>query len=190
MNAPVRSVRFAALATLATALVAATGLSGCSSSKDPAALAQRGVMDRLTPYKVEIRQGNVVTREQLALIKPGTPREEVREILGSPMLTDVFHASRWDFMFSTSRGAQTLERRPVTVFFEGDKVSRIEAPELPTENEFVASISSRAPLLLKEPVLELTPEQKAKLPAPVRTEAAAVAQPQGAVRNYPALEKP
>ena len=50
----------------------------------------------LEPYKVPIVQGNVVTREQVAVLRPGMSRIQVRDILGTPLLTSVFHAHRWD----------------------------------------------------------------------------------------------
>jgi outer membrane protein assembly factor BamE len=64
-------------------------------------------------YKVEIVQGNVVTKEQASQVKPGMTREQVRAVLGSPLLTDPFHANRWDYVFTIRRqgtAAQQLTR--------------------------------------------------------------------------------
>ena len=146
-----------------------------------------GITSVITPYKVEIVQGNVVTREQAALIKPGQTRAQVREVLGSPLLADPFHAQRWDYVFMLRRPGVEAQQRAVVVFFEGDVVKRMEAPELPSELEFVASIT-RPRSDAKDPKLALTDEERAALPAPVRSDAAAAAQPQGAVRSYPPLE--
>jgi outer membrane protein assembly factor BamE len=57
----------------------------------------------ITPYRVEVVQGNVLTKEQVALVKPGLNKVQVRDILGSPLLTDVFHADRWDYAFTIRR---------------------------------------------------------------------------------------
>jgi|GEM_PF-756675 len=166
-------------------------LGGCASGSDPVALRTPGMLERLTPYRVDIQQGNVVTREQLALIKPGMPREEARDILGSPMLTDVFHANRWDFIFVSQRSGSTDKsptRLAVAVHFKNDVVERVVAPELPTEHQFVAGMVDRKAPAPKVPPLELTPAQRDKLPLPVRGESAASPQPQGPVRSYPPLE--
>ena len=140
----------------------------------------------ITPYRMDIVQGNVVTKEQVALVKPGMPRAQVRDLLGSPMLTDLFHADRWDYVFTIRRPGTEPQRRAVVAYFKGDVLDRLEAPELPSEREFVASIS-RPVTGNKVPTLELTPEQKKALPRPPPSPAAAVV-PMGAVRSYPPLE--
>lgn len=138
------------------------------------------------PYRIEIVQGNVVTQEMMAQIQPGLGRTQVRDILGSPLLTDIFHADRWDYVFTIRRPGTDPQQRRVVVFFEGDKVARFEAGELPSEREFVASIDNTEPP--KVPPLELTPEQVRALPAPARTAAPAEAAPPAARRAYPPLE--
>ena len=66
----------------------------------------------ITPYKVEVVQGNVVTSEQVALVKPGQTRAQVRDFLGSPLLTDPFHADRWDYVFTIRRQGAAAGLRP------------------------------------------------------------------------------
>lgn len=147
-----------------------------------------GITSVITPYRVEVVQGNVVTREQIAAIKPGLPRTRVRDVLGSPLVADPFHAQRWDYVFLIRRPGTEPQQRSVVVVFEGDVVKSVEAPELPTEREFVASIS-RPTNLDKEPKLELTPEERKALPPPAKVEATeATNPPLGAVRTYPPLE--
>ena len=89
-------------------------------------------------------------------------RAQVREILGSPLLTDIFHSDRWDWVFSIRRQGVPDQERRVTAWFDGDRLKKIEAPELPSEEEFVAAIDARK-LPEKKPVLALTPEQIAAL---------------------------
>ena len=139
----------------------------------------------ITPYRIDIVQGNVVTKEQIALVKPGLSRSQVRDVLGSPMLTDLFHASRWDYVFTIRRPGTQAQRRSVVVRFEGDVVKTVEAPELPSEREFVASIAK--PSAAKVPPLELSDDQRKALPVPPRREEPA-AEPIGPVREYPPLE--
>ncbi len=140
----------------------------------------------ITPYRIEVVQGSVVTREMAARVKPGMTRLQVRDLLGSPMLSDPFHADRWDYVFAIRRQGVDEQRRSVVAWFTGDRLDRLDAPELPSENEFVASIAR--PLDDKAvPVLELTPAQRAALPLQPKAEEAAPP-PIGPTRTYPPLE--
>ena len=141
----------------------------------------------ITPYRMDIVQGNVVTREQAAQVKPGMPRAQVRDILGSPMLTDVFHGDRWDYAFTIRRQGTQAQRRSVVAYFKDDRLERLEAGDLPSEHEFVTAIS-RPPRSENVPKLELTAEQRKALPAPASASAPASNTPLGAVREYPPLE--
>ncbi len=157
-----------------------TVLSGCESLQRTDSF-----LGFITPYRIDIVQGNAITREQAALVKPGLSRLQVREILGTPLVTDPFHAGRWDYIFTLRRPGAEPQRRSVVVLFEGDVVKSIDAPELPSERDFVASISR-----LKDPrapKLELSDDERKALPPPVRREAP-VAEPMGPVREYPPLE--
>ena len=139
----------------------------------------------ITPYRIDIVQGNVVTREQVALLKPGMTRNQVRDILGSPLITDPFHANRWDYLFMIRRPDTEPQRRSVVVLFDANGMVSVEAPELPSERDFVASISRNVEIAV--PKLELTDAERAALPVPPKRTAPA-AEPTGAVRTYPPLE--
>lgn len=156
---------------------------GACSSAPPVAGGGSRWADALTPYKVEVVQGNVVTQEQAALIQPGMTRNEVRNILGSPLLADVFHAQRWDYVFSIRRQGAASKQINVTVRFEGDRVSRFDAAALPSEAEFVASIATAK--AGKVPQLALDPTQIEALPVPSLV---AASKPSGPLRTYPPLE--
>lgn len=165
--------------------LALASLGGCTylSTK-----ASDGLTSLITPYRVEVVQGNVVTREQLAAIKPGTPRARVRDVLGSPLLADPFHAQRWDYVFVIRRPGTEPQQRSVVVHFDNDVVKTVQAPDLPSELEFVASIS-RPRRSTDVPRLELSEDERKALPLPPKTEAAAASTaPLGAVRAYPPLE--
>ena len=142
----------------------------------------------VTPYRIDIVQGNAVSREQIAAIKPGMSRAQVRDILGTPLLTDPFRAERWDYLFTIRRPGTEPQRRSIVAVFAGDVLKAIELPQgpLPTEEEFVASID---PVKRKfEPrVLELTEAQRKALPVPARKDAPAEA-PAAVTRSYPPLE--
>ncbi len=76
-------------------------------------------------YRPEIQQGNVVTQEQINQLEPGMSKRQVRFLLGSPMLTDVFHADRWDYAFTFGQGSKPTEMQRVTVYFENDRLVRV-----------------------------------------------------------------
>ena len=145
-----------------------------------------GLLRLITPYRIDIVQGNVVTKEQLALLKPGMSRNQVRDVLGSPLVTDAFHVDRWDYIFTIRRPGTEVQRRSVVVLFEGEGMKSVDAPDLPSEREFVASITRARDL--KTPKLELSEEERKALPLPPKRDLPATPEPSGAVREYPPLE--
>ena len=147
----------------------------------------------VSPYKVDVIQGNFVSREQVEALKPGMPRTQVRDVLGTPLLTDVFHANRWDYVFTYQRGGADPVRRKLTVFFSGDTLDRIEADEMPTEAEFVATLDSgRKPA--KAPLLEAAEDKLEKFaPKPGPKTGQSLADPVETTplpSSYPPLEVP
>jgi outer membrane protein assembly factor BamE len=85
-------------------------------------------------HKIEIQQGNVVTQAQLEQLHTGMDRRQVRALLGSPLLNDAFHPDRWDYYYSVSRGTELKKRHRLTLFFNGEQLSRIEKEgEFPVE---------------------------------------------------------
>ena len=83
------------------------------------------VTSYLTPYKVDIRQGNFVTQEMVAQLKPGLTRDQVRFVLGSPLVADMFHADRWDYIYRFKEGRGELSQRRLAVYFEDNKLARV-----------------------------------------------------------------
>lgn len=82
----------------------------------------------LKPYRIDIQQGNVVSPEQVAQLKPGLTKEQVRFLLGTPLLVDIFHQQRWDFVYRYEKGAtREVDTARVAVLFGADnKVEKIE----------------------------------------------------------------
>ncbi|MFM2068937.1 MAG: hypothetical protein RLZZ584_3846 [Pseudomonadota bacterium] len=142
----------------------------------------------LQPYRMEVVQGNVVTKEMVTNLKVGQTRDQVRNLLGSPMLTDIFHAQRWDYVFTIRRQGAAPQQRRVTVFFETERVKSFEAGDLPSEKEFVASIDATRPRR-GQASLELDDDRLRALPLPTVSVAIAPVQAaSGPLRNYPPLE--
>jgi outer membrane protein assembly factor BamE len=73
-------------------------------------------------YTIDIQQGNYVTQDVAAKLKTGMTKAEVRQLLGTPLLIDAFHANRWDYFFSSVKGGKAENRTRLSVFFENDKV--------------------------------------------------------------------
>lgn len=71
-------------------------------------------------YKIDIQQGNVVTQDMIDQLRPGMTRRQVRFIMGNPLLTDTFHANRWDYLYSIQPGGGERLQERVSVIFDGN----------------------------------------------------------------------
>jgi len=81
----------------------------------------------VTPYRMDIQQGNYVTQEMVSQLKVGMSRDQVRGVLGTPLLTDIFHADRWDYVYWREDGASgKREERKLAVFFKDDRLVRLD----------------------------------------------------------------
>jgi len=181
------SVSAASRCVLALAGVAAIG--GCSSFDK----VSESIISPITPYKVEVVQGNFISREQVQALKPGMSRQQVRDILGTPLVSSVFRQDRWDYVFTLKRQGVPQQSRRLTVFFKGEGMDRVEGDEMPSEAEFVATLDNRRKDA-KVPVLEASEETLKKFsadrPAAAASAPSAGAQPPGALASYPPLETP
>lgn len=175
MLAPVRwGARCGAVVLLAA------GLAGCAGTGER-------VASVVTPYKVDVVQGNFISREQVQALQPGMGRQQVREILGTPLMVSLFHGDRWEYVFTLKRPGVEAQTRKLTVFFKDNVMDHVEGDEMPSEAEFVASLSSRRSNA-KVPQLEATEEQLARFPkAPAPANAGTAPAPQPAA-SYPPLE--
>jgi len=159
-------------------------LSACAVIDDPVANAMR----KVTPYRIEVVQGNFVSKEQVAALRPGMTRNQVKEILGTPLIASVFHADRWDYAFTIRRKGTAPQQRKLSVFFQNDQFISVQSDELPSESEFAERLST-AEDRQKVPRLTATPQElesfKGKTPSPApASEPAASAER----RTYPPLE--
>lgn len=163
--------------------------SGCSTvrSASSSLASPETMFGVLQPYRIEVVQGNVVTQETMAQIQPGLGRQQVRDILGAPLLTDIFHDNRWDYVFTIAKQGIAPQQRKVSLFFKGNVLERVEADTLPSEREFVASVERPDAAATQSRTPDLTPEQVAALPTPAKT-AQIRRSPQGVARDYPPLE--
>jgi outer membrane protein assembly factor BamE len=123
--------------------------------------ASSSIVSMVTPYKPEIVQGNVVTREQVTLLKPGLSKAQVRQLLGTPLVNSVFHADRWDYVFTINRQGTEPQKRKMTLHFKDERLEKFSGDPMPSEQEFIASISTE-PASDKPVKLEASPEDLAK----------------------------
>jgi outer membrane protein assembly factor BamE len=116
----------------------------------------------VSPYRISIQQGNFVSQENVAQLKEGMTRDQVRNVLGTPLLADAFHADRWDYPFRLQRGNGEVLSSRVSVFFKDGFVARFEGGDLPSEKEYIARIagSSIAPLRADAPLNPGKPDKK------------------------------
>ena len=104
--------------------IAAALAAGCASDSS----VRSYVPQIVTPFRIDIQQGNFVTREMADKLAVGQTREQVRFILGTPLLVDIFHANRWDYVFRVAKGWNAPEKRKLIVFFDaGGRVEKWDA---------------------------------------------------------------
>ena len=182
---PVKAPCSARLGLVLLIGASAATLAGCGSFSG----AGSGLANLVRPYKADVVQGNFVSREQVEALQTGMSRQQVRDILGTPLITSLFHADRWEYVFTIKRPGEDALTRRLTVFFKGDVLDHSEGDAMPSETEFVASLNSGA-RKGKVPVLEATEAQLERYPAPERAPSASPAAPAAgaAPRHYPPLE--
>jgi outer membrane protein assembly factor BamE len=158
-----------------TVLVLGCGLSACVTK----------------PYKADVVQGNFVSSEQVAALKTGMTKAQVRNILGTPLLTDPFHAERWDYVFTYERRGVVSKARRLTVYFKSETLERWEGDAMPSEAEFVSSLDSERKVGQVPPLIanerDLANFAAKENPA---TNAASPASTATPPKSYPPLETP
>ena len=169
---------------LAALLAMGASVAACGAFND----ASRSFASSITPYKVEVVQGNFISAEQARALQKGMTRTQVRDILGSPLLASMFHADRWDYVFTIRRKGVDLPPKRLAVFFKDGVFVRSEGDEMPSETEFVKTIDSTRKLG-KVPPLSASAEQLAKVARPAdTTDAAPPPPPLPRNKTYPPLE--
>jgi outer membrane protein assembly factor BamE len=114
--------RITAVALTLAAGVAAWGCSGVPT------------LPGLTPYRIEIQQGNFIDQDMVSKLKPGMTREQVRFVLGTPLVSDIFHADRWDYVFTRRpQGTDEVQKRRLSVFFKDGRLARVEGDIVPAQ---------------------------------------------------------
>jgi outer membrane protein assembly factor BamE len=129
----------------------------------------------VTPYRMTIQQGNFISQEMIAQLKPGMTKEQVRFVLGTPLVTDIFHADRWDYVFFREMPNGKKDQRNLSVVFENDKLARIIGDLLPA-----AGAAPAAGGFESQQRTDTAPRSIGKPAAKPAPEAAAAAKPETA----------
>jgi outer membrane protein assembly factor BamE (lipoprotein component of BamABCDE complex) len=149
-------------------LAVAFALSACKQNVELPSL--------ISPYRIDIQQGNVVTQEMVSKLKVGMTRSQVRFVLGSPLVTDMFHSDRWDYVYTMQKQGKPEERRRLTVIFDGDKLATLEGDVVLSDKALEPPPAPKAPptiTISTEP--KPTPKEEAAKAAAAKAEAAKAA---------------
>jgi outer membrane protein assembly factor BamE len=108
-------------------LGASLALGGCAKDQDGAPQYRESPLNRLPfVYQMTIQQGNIITEDMVDRLEPGMTRNQVRYLLGTPMLVDIFHGDRWYYTYTLRQAHQEMEKKPLVVHFDGDIMTRVE----------------------------------------------------------------
>jgi outer membrane protein assembly factor BamE len=152
----------------AAALIAGIALlAGCQSASDVTSAMATGMASVtgwaptfLGPYRPDVHQGNIITQEMVDQLRQGMSREQVRFMLGTPLLTSEFHKNRWDYPYYLNPLKGPVQNRRLTIFFKDDKLESFVSDEMPSES--VADAQILGPNARKAP--KAAPRQQAQPP--------------------------
>ena len=171
-------------------------LGACSSSASRMSSTSLNPVNWITPYKVDVIQGNFVSKEQIEQLQTGMTRDQVKAVLGTPLIASLFHADRWDYVFTLKRQGVEPQSFKYTVFFKDDLLARFEGDTMPSEAEFISRLSSKRQLGVVPPLEATEAQLKAaekSSPSPAKPDASSEAASLSAdapATVYPPLESP
>jgi outer membrane protein assembly factor BamE len=139
-----------------SAAVFAALVAGCQSFSMPS-------LPVIGAYRIDIQQGNLVTQDMVEKLQPGMSRSQVRFALGTPLVTDVFHNDRWDYIYRYEKAGKLVENRRIVAVFDGDKLVRIEGDVVPGKPKPAVSSAPASPNAASAPG---TPPAAQTAPAP------------------------
>jgi outer membrane protein assembly factor BamE len=161
-NSSVRTPSLSGVSSIVLAVAAC--ISGCATkppesqaTPDASATSLQGVqtiqehrfLGILSPYRIDIQQGNFISSETLSQLRDamkrpeGVTRDQVRFLLGTPLVSDIFHADRWDYEFMLRRGNGEIITSHVSVSFKGNKLEALDGTALPTEKDYITLIAGK-----------------------------------------------
>jgi outer membrane protein assembly factor BamE len=160
--------RLARVAALLAGLALTAGCQSLSNATTSMATSMSAVTGWaptfLGPYRPDVHQGNIITQEMVDQLRQGMTREQVRFMLGTPLLVSEFHKDRWDYVYYLNPLKGQVQNRRLTILFKDNKVERFVSDEMPSES--VADAMILGPNAKKPP--KAAPRQQAE-PPPVQT---------------------
>ena len=122
----------------------------------------------LRPYRPDVQQGNIITKDMVEQLRTGMTRDQVRFLLGTPMLQDIFHKERWDYPYALlRRSTGEVQIRKLHVVFEDGKLARFASDAMPTEPlADILILGSKAQTKLPEAAPAVAPTPAAPVPDP------------------------
>lgn len=108
------------------------------------------------PHRIDVQQGNALDQENVARLKPGLNRSQVRFLLGTPLVVDPFRNDRWDYVYVYHKAGRLAEQKRLTLFFEGDILVRIEG-DLPPAAPATEPVSPARPAPQAQPLAPAAP---------------------------------
>jgi len=101
-------------------------------------------------YTLDIQQGNIIDQDMVDQLRPDMNKRQVVFIMGTPMLVDVFHPSRWDYIYSNQPGGEPRVEKRLTLFFEGDNLVGVQGdfkpsrvPVIKGSNEVIVDVPKK-----------------------------------------------
>jgi outer membrane protein assembly factor BamE len=114
-------------------LISCVTLAGCQTMSDVGSSVARWGPTFLGPYRPDVHQGNIITKEMVEQLRQGMTREQVRFMLGTPLLTSEFHKDRWDYVYYLNPRKGEVQNRRLTVQFKDNKLDGFKSDEMPPE---------------------------------------------------------
>jgi outer membrane protein assembly factor BamE len=135
------------------------------------------VLPSVTPYRIDIQQGNMVTQDMVEKLKPGMSRAQVRFTLGTPLVADPFHPDRWDYVYLYNKAGTVTDKRRLVVIFKDDKFVRVEGDKMPPPPVTKTGASEAKPAAPAKADAKPAPDAKAagSSPAPAQDASGAAA---------------
>ncbi len=141
---------------------------------------------RIGPHHIDVQQGNALDQDNVARLKPGLNRAQVRFLLGTPLVVDPFRTDRWDYVYLYYKAGKLTEQKHITLIFEGDTLARIEGdvPQSvlqqaaePRSAPQAAAVSAATAVAAVEPAVAAPAVAAPATEEPVTSPAAVAAEP-------------
>jgi outer membrane protein assembly factor BamE len=86
-------------------------------------------------YRLNVQQGNYLEGKTVGQLQVGMTRSQVRYLLGTPMVPDIFNKDRWDYLYYFKTGhLERPEQRHLVVLFKEDKVMSFQRDNVPNSD--------------------------------------------------------